>query len=491
MMNGNGRNYSRVEILFFLVFLTLIYFAVFHRLGRLPISLWDESLFSLRALHMHLTGEYMSDFNLFNGLPNHRNTKLPFTIFFQVLSLKVFGVNEFAIRLPNALIFTGTAIYMLGHFKSRFGSVWSGFIFGLVAITTLGFMRTHMLSTGDQDAPFACYILLATLAFVTYSESRKTLPLVGFVFFSLAAVLTKNLLAGLLAPGIIVYLFISRQYLLVFRDLKFWLACLIIIGVYIGVIYYYELRFPGFFDRMWGYELVGRYNETIEDHYDSPFYYLKLITLDGFSPYSFLLPIVIFGVLRTKADRKLKNSMISTACVIFSFVMILSFSKTQAPWYIAPVYLLGPYMIALGSLPVLQYLGGLTRRSRLVVVGIIFMLWFIFFVGVVSNNLKRVPDLDEEKYGLFMGRLALEIPEMKIYTLVDNGFGSSSKFYTEMYNLKGEGYNIGYQRDIIYNRNQIIMTCLDAVSTDTYAQYKIEELKTWDKCKLLKVISAK
>lgn len=476
------------RVIIFILFCLLFYFPVFHHLDRLPIALWDESLFSLRALYMHLTGDYLHNFNLFEGMPDHANTKLPFTTFFQVLTLKILGISELSIRLPIVLIFTATVFYMIYHFKKRFNSVWAGYVFGLVAITSIGFVAPHVLRTGDQDAPFACYMVLATIGFIRYLETREAKPLIGFTVFALAAVLTKNLLAGLLAPGILVFALFTRQLIPILKDYKFWIAALIIVGGYSGVIFYYETQFPGFFDRMWNYELMGRYTNAIENHDKPPFFYVKYLAFEKFMPYFFILPFVFATAFTEKIDQKLKHSILCFSSVSFFYLLILSFSKTQTTWYIAPIYLFGTYLIALGAIPTYEYVITKSKQYKKVFMIGLFFIWALLYAVVVSKNMSIQPEKDA-KYGWFMKKIEKENPDLKKYTLVDNNFGTSAGFYKEMYNQKG--YDITYQRGIHYYDNQVIMTCLNNVLNPTGEKYNYEVLREWDDCKLLKIQSKK
>ena len=69
-------------------------------LGNVPLFDWDEINFAESAREMLATGNYLQiqiDFQAFHEKP-------PFFIWMQALSMHFFGVNEFAARLPNALI---------------------------------------------------------------------------------------------------------------------------------------------------------------------------------------------------------------------------------------------------------------------------------------------------------------------------------------------------------------------------------------------------
>jgi 4-amino-4-deoxy-L-arabinose transferase-like glycosyltransferase len=69
-------------------------------IGEVDLFDWDEINFAEAAREMLTTGDYLTvriDYEPFHEKP-------PLFIWLQVISMKVFGVNEFAARLPNALI---------------------------------------------------------------------------------------------------------------------------------------------------------------------------------------------------------------------------------------------------------------------------------------------------------------------------------------------------------------------------------------------------
>ncbi len=488
----NFKNTFGKEALGILILFCLsLYFAVFHQLDKVPIHSWDESLFSLRALHMHLYGEYMYDFNFFPDLIDHQNTKLPFTTFFQVLSIKIFGINELAIRLPISLIYIFTVFYVLFHFKNRFDAPWSGYVFGLVGITIIGFVAPHFLRSGDQDAPYACYLLLTTIAFIDYIETRKTKPLVVFTFFSLAALLTKNLLCGLLVPGLLLFVLFTRQLIPTLKDYRFWLASFTIVGIYAGLIYYYELQYPGFFDRMWNYELFGRYTKTIEPHNRPPLYYVGYLASEKMTPYFFMLPVIFLFAFREGQVPKIKNSTLGVGLVTICYLFFISISKTKAPWYVAPIYMFGAYLMAVGSIPFFNYLKKQSRRDVIAILGGIFIVWASLYAKVVLKNLNAEPILEDERIGWFMTKVAKEHPQYKKFTIVETGFGASAAFYREQYNREKEDFNISLKRTFDFEDNQIILICRNSVFSSTKKLYDFQIIKEWETCKLLKIVSKK
>jgi 4-amino-4-deoxy-L-arabinose transferase-like glycosyltransferase len=95
-------------------FLTLFSALLFIPLtGRLHLFDWDEINFAESAREMLATGDYLTVRIFFEPFWE----KPPLFIWFQVLSMKIFGVNEFAARFPNAIagIFTLLVLYKQGR----------------------------------------------------------------------------------------------------------------------------------------------------------------------------------------------------------------------------------------------------------------------------------------------------------------------------------------------------------------------------------------
>jgi len=93
-------------------------------LGNVPLFDWDEINFAEIAREMIVTKDYLNvqiDYQPFWEKP-------PLFIWMQVLSMKAFGINEFAARFPNALcgIATLLIIYSIGKklFNQKMGIIW-------------------------------------------------------------------------------------------------------------------------------------------------------------------------------------------------------------------------------------------------------------------------------------------------------------------------------------------------------------------------------
>lgn len=179
-------------------------------LGSVHLFDWDEINFAESAREMILTGDYL------NVRINYQPfwEKPPLFIWMQVLSMKVFGVNEFAARFPNALcgILTLLALYAIGKkiYTPRFGMIW-------VLSYAAAILPFFYFKSGIIDPWFNLLIFSGVTFFVFYLEgekgSRRTLHLTGSAFFLGLAVLTKG-------PVAFLVFLISFMVFLVFRKFR-------------------------------------------------------------------------------------------------------------------------------------------------------------------------------------------------------------------------------------------------------------------------------
>lgn len=193
----------------FIVLISIVLFFPF--LGAVHLFDWDEINFAESAREMLLTKDFLSvqiDFHTFWEKP-------PFFIWMQALSMKIFGVNEFAARFPNAIngIFTALILFEIGkkHFSRKFGLIWVFVYFGAI-------LPHFYFKSGIIDPWFNFFIFLGHYFIVCYfqnDENRfRNATLSGF--FIGMGVLTKGPVALLIfAISVFVYFIIKR-----FKNLK-------------------------------------------------------------------------------------------------------------------------------------------------------------------------------------------------------------------------------------------------------------------------------
>ena len=198
-------------------------------LGCVRLFDWDEINFAESAREMLLTGDWFDvqiNFEPFWEKP-------PLFIWAQALSMKVFGVNEFAARFPNALmgIITILVLFNIGRIRrgTRFGLLWA-------AMYGLSYLPFFYFKSGIIDPWFNLFIFLGIYFFSRYTDAdarelRGRHAALSALFTGLA-IITKGPVAFLIFCLTFAVWLISVRFRLDFRwkDVALYLVVLALAG---------------------------------------------------------------------------------------------------------------------------------------------------------------------------------------------------------------------------------------------------------------------
>lgn len=262
----------------FLTFIGLLMFLPF--LGSVHLFDWDEINFAESAREMLVTGNFwqvLVDYEPFWEKP-------PLFLWLQALSMKLFGVNEFAARLPNAVtgIITLNVLYSLGRkFTSDKVAKWWPLVY-LVSITPQFYFHSGII-----DPVFNLFIFLS-LVYIYHSLKAKRLInwVLAGCFLGLA-VLTKGPVAGLVVTLVLVAFWIRN-------DFKFWFNLLDFVVFALCTLALTSLWFlpellangPGFISNFLAYQ-VDLMKNPVASH-GQPWFYHAAVLLLGCFPASIL-----------------------------------------------------------------------------------------------------------------------------------------------------------------------------------------------------------
>lgn len=170
-------------------------------LGAVHLFDWDEINFAEIAREMIVTGNWAQP--RIDYLPFHE--KPPLFIWMQALSMSVFGIGEFAARLPNAICGIITLLVLF-----RIGARLRGNLFGVLwALAYLGSILPHLyFRSGIIDPWFNLFIFLGVDAMISAVREERP-PATGHTtrhailagLYLGLAVMTKGPV-GLLIPGL-------------------------------------------------------------------------------------------------------------------------------------------------------------------------------------------------------------------------------------------------------------------------------------------------
>lgn len=183
-------------------------------IGNLHLFDWDEINFAECAREMIVSKDYLNVQIKFQPFWE----KPPLFIWMQVLSMKVFGINEFAARLPNAIggIVTLMTLIFIGEktVSRRFGMWWA-------ALYAASILPHVYFKSGIIDPWFNLFIFLSVFQFHRFILAKKNgkgiVPIALSGLFAGLAILTKGPVA-LLILGIVVFIY----YLIITIREKSW-----------------------------------------------------------------------------------------------------------------------------------------------------------------------------------------------------------------------------------------------------------------------------
>ncbi len=166
-----------------IVVIGLILFVPF--IGKVHLFDWDEINFAEAAREMITTGDYLRvriDYEPFHEKP-------PLFFWFQAASMKVFGVSEFAARLPNAIVGIATLLFLFyaGRklYDRNFGLLW--------ALTYIGSFLPHFyFKSGLIDPTFNLFMFLAVYFLYRYHDSGTDRFIIYAGIADALAVMTKG-----------------------------------------------------------------------------------------------------------------------------------------------------------------------------------------------------------------------------------------------------------------------------------------------------------
>lgn len=428
--------------IYFFVSVTIIFLCVYN-LSTLPIRLWDEGRVVENAFEMFLSHDFWVP--TFDYKPEMWSTKPPLVLWEQCVSMAIFGVNEFAVRLPSAvmaILCAGLMMFILGRYTKN---EWVGIIGALVLVTMPGYNAIHVIRTADYDATLVFFTTASLFSFWLFTEVNKSKYLKYFFLFLVLGVYTKGIQGLVLLPGILIYAIVYKKIHWFLKNATFYIYSTIALILSVGYYISRELVNSGYLKAVWLNELGGRFGTTIENHAEPfSFYWLNLKShLDYW--YIFLLLGCIF--IFFEKDKKLQRILIFCFMSAFSYLLILSFAKTKIVWYDAPSLPFIAVIIAFGVYRFIALISSkLLAKIHANVLTINALLLFSLFIVPCYTTWKFInknveDDGDKETYAISNYLKSIEEGgpySVHGYTMCYDGFNQHLAFYIGKFKSKNQ-----------------------------------------------------
>lgn len=343
----NGAEDMRIDFKFLILLGFLIAAAlIFYKSGDFGLADPDEARYAETSREMIEQKSYIIP--LFNYKP--RLNKPILFYWCQILSFKLFGVNEFAARWPSALAGLATMIlvFLIGNLLlDREQALLSIFIFFtsifFLTFSRAGILEILLLFTFTLSIYF---FLMAEKSYLRGEAKRRALY-VSFFFVSLGLSFLVKGPVGVLVPLLIIvlYLILMRRFS-PFSIKHFLFGSLLFLCVVApwGLILIYKVGLPRIMD-MLEKETIKRYFVGF-DHPGS-FYFFIPILLAGFFPWSSFLPVALWRMGKVAFQDRKNEKIFLLIWLIFPLIFF-SFSESKLPGYILPVLPAASLIVASG-----------------------------------------------------------------------------------------------------------------------------------------------
>lgn len=325
---------TNTKYILVLLFCGVLLFIPF--LGTVHLFDWDEINFAESAREMLVTGNFTQvqiNYEPFMEKP-------PLFFWLQALSMKIFGVNEFAARFPNALlgIITLLTFYLFGKrlHNERFGFIW--------ALCYMGsFLPFLYFKSGIIDPLFNYFIFLSVFFLgLSLKEHEKS---TRYSFYSGLLIGLAILTKGPVGLLILLLTFFVYTALTRFKSIPrlknlivLFFSAFVVSSLWFG----FETinRGPGFISEFITYQL--RLFSTPDAGHGQPFYYHFLVVAIGCFPISILAAAELFRKNHKQDDFNLWMK------ILFWVVMILfSIVTTKIVHYSSLSYFPLSYLAAI------------------------------------------------------------------------------------------------------------------------------------------------
>ena len=342
-------------------------------LGHFHLFDWDEINFAESAREMIESENYLRV--QINFLPFWE--KPPLFFWLQVVSMKMFGINEYAARFPNALfgalyLFT---FYFIGkkHFSAKFGLIW--------ALVFFASLLPHIyFKSGIIDPVFNFFIFLSIYFMIRVignnGASITKLALLSGVFSALS-VLTKGPV-GFLLLGLTLVVYLIYKRFKVFPSFKgimfFFLGFVAIISCWVAL----EVSQNGW-DILWQFieYQIELFRTPVAGH-EQPFYYHFIVVGLGCFPIS-VLALPLFYSKKDSTVLDLRRWMLSLFWVV---LILFSITTTKIIHYSSMTYAPLSFLAALSTYEMIKGEIDIKKYVRIV---------FLIIGGVVSLAMVAIP----------------------------------------------------------------------------------------------------
>ncbi|HWR40033.1 MAG TPA: glycosyltransferase family 39 protein [Patescibacteria group bacterium] len=303
--------------------LLLSLLTIFVNLGGIPLLDPDEPVYAETAKEMMHFADFVSP----RIYGEFWYDKPPMYYWLVAASFKLFGVTEFAARLPAAALAVLGGLVVYGYGNRLFGEK-AGLASAVVLVTSVEYF--YMGKAAVTDITLTLCLTISLLAFIA-GQYRLC-----WLFAGLATV-TKGPV-GFLFPGAVIFLYLTldRRWHEI-RYMKIPTGLLIFaVSALPWYVAMYGIHGQAFIDTFLGFHNLTRF--TSPEHPEGVlWYYFVPVLIVGFFPWSGLLLQSVWAALSRSRGPEKSPLLFLTIWAVFIF-LFFSVSQTKLVSYILPMF---------------------------------------------------------------------------------------------------------------------------------------------------------
>ncbi len=310
-------------------------FMFFHQLGTFPMVDWDEGIYA-QVARQSLEQHSQAALHWYGSITPENPSGLwfekpPFMIWLTELSFMVFGVGEFAARLPNALF--ALAIVLLSYYAARllFKSHAAAWLTLAAYFLADYFMSQAYFLKFDMAAAF--FILLAVVSYIKARQQGRW----WYVFWGAVGlgVMVKSVIGLLPVPLLLLWSAWARDFSFL-KDRHFYFGSVFAVLIAAPWHIIMGLRYGRTFWQTYLFlHVVERFTAPLEQSKLSNWFYLSIL-YNNLIFCAAAVAATIYGAYRGFLKRQLPFAiMVISAVTLFIF---FSFAGTKNYGYIVPAY---------------------------------------------------------------------------------------------------------------------------------------------------------
>ncbi len=366
---------NKLKVLLTFALIALAGFICFYQLGRGYFENWDE------AWYAEVTKQMLKNHNPIVLYWNGKVflDKTPLNFWFDAVSAIIFGLNEFAIRLPSAISGFAIIVIVTVYTMRRWGMLPAVAAFSAIALNNLFVWRTR---TGNLDALASLLILL--IYFVMISKHPRRLLVLG-VLFGLTYLQKASLVGYPLAIFFLHEALFQWRY--VVRNSVWYLAgAMLFVGIVGLWLKLGNAQVGPEFANYYLYKADQGVAHIALEYFNTDYLWHTYYSLQRRIFYLFAIGVVFLGIHSRKREH------LTLAAFALALLFQLTFTQKNNNWYLVPSIPFWAITVAFGTWNLIHLARKILRRKLYVYLFQILILIPILYVSykTLTVNIKAI-----------------------------------------------------------------------------------------------------